>query len=814
MRPAGLLRTLPIALSIALATFVPSALPAVSDVAIELRNRGLALLENEKEGDAEAVYRQLIDESPDDPLGYANLAIALLRQQKMEEASARIGQALQLAPDRPDLLAIRGAVLVWSDEREAALEALQIAARARPDDLETLYAVYQHASSMRGPEAAEAERWAIERLYELRPENLVSLLKLGRSALDREDRATASTVYLRIRELLWQAPPVASEQLELLLQALEDGDLERGRRPSIILDNVLRAEIMYQRGLDELRTNIPGIPVASFVDEPAPTTFGEPVAVRFRATRVEGAAATYSRAMTIEDFDGDGLPDIARVVTTDGGTALEIRLAKDDWQPGSLDSAPLVSKLVAFDLNNDGALDLLGVGGGVAFWLGSGDGKFTESADALGFGSRSLTAGTPVDFDIEGDLDLVTASADGLELYRNTLEGALSPVGDRSLPALELGEVHDILASDLDRDGDLDLLIAHDDGLTFLRNLRQGRFSEATEQVGLATSGPITDVLSADLDSDGWPDLVTTGSQIAAWRNVGGHFVAWQLEGDLPLRVSDDSAPGYIAPGYSALEAFDADNDGRLDLLVTVGGTSGNSTVEIFTQAGATPPRGATPSRGAYFLRASVESPPSGISTARAADLDGDGDLDIVASGPGGLYRLENIGGNQNHWIDVSLRGLTIGDGKNNLFGQGATVELFLGDAYQFREVTATTTHFGLGQHGCPDVMRVVWTNGVPQNRICAEIDQLVVEEQILKGSCPFLYAWDGESVGFVTDLLWGGPLGMPIGEGQWAGADPHELVEVAAARPIDGVYDLRITEELWEAAYFDLARLWVVDHP
>ncbi|MCZ6507758.1 MAG: FG-GAP-like repeat-containing protein, partial [Acidobacteria bacterium] len=480
----------------------PPALSALSPEAVELRNRGLALLENEREGEAEAVYRQLIEEVPGDPLGHANLAIALLRQQKMEEAFERIDEALRLVPERPDLLSIRGAVLVWSGDREAALEALQIAAQARPDDLETLYALYQHASSMRGAEAKEAERRAIERLYELRPENLVSLLKLGRSALDREDRATASTVYLRIRELLWQAPQVASDQLDLLLQALEDDDLERAGRPSIILDNVLRAEIMYQRGLDELRTNIPGIPVARFVDEPATTTFGEPVAIRFRATAVEGAAATHSRAMTVEDFDGDGLADLARVVTTEGGPALEIRLAKDDWQPGSPQSAPPVSELTAFDLNNDGAIDLLGTGGGVAFWLGNGEGQFTDSTAAYGLDARSLSAAVALDFDIEGDLDLATASADALELYRNTLEGALQPVGERSLPPVELGEVHRLIASDLDRDGDLDLLIAHQEGLTFLRNLRQGLFKEATEDAGLTTTEPISDVISTDLDND------------------------------------------------------------------------------------------------------------------------------------------------------------------------------------------------------------------------------------------------------------------------------------------------------------------------
>ena len=53
-----------------------------------------------------------------------------------------------------------------------------------------------------------------------------------------------------------------------------------------------------------------------------------------------------------------------------------------------------------------------------------------------------------------------------------------------------------------------------------------------------------------------------------------------------------------------------------------------------------------------------------------------------------------------------------------------------------------------------PDLLRVTWTNGVPQNRLGVEGNQLIVEEQLLKGSCPFLYTWNGETYVFVTDVL------------------------------------------------------------
>ena len=71
--------------------------------------------------------------------------------------------------------------------------------------------------------------------------------------------------------------------------------------------------------------------------------------------------------------------------------------------------------------------------------------------------------------------------------------------------------------------------------------------------------------------------------------------------------------------------------------------------------------------------------------------------------------------------------------------------------------------------------------------------------------------------MGFVTDFLWRSPLGLRINAQDTAGVSQTEdWVRIAGdqLRPRDGVYDVRITAELWETHFFDHVSLLVVDHP
>ncbi len=745
---------------------------------LELRNLGYAELENEQPAAAEAHYRALIELAPDDPLGHANLAIAALRQQNFEQGLEAVDRALELSPGDGRLLSIRGDLLQWSGESEAALAEYVAAADAAPSDVETQYALYRHLTTvLREPDESLIDR-VLERLVDLRPENLVVMLQQGRRSLEAGDRATASTAFLRIGELLWQAPQGSDRLWDAVIAALEGDDLDSARLPAQRLENVLKITPMYRESLRELNTGIQGIPLTRLAGEPEPTVFGEPIEVSFRGRQLEGEAGV--GAPVAGDFDSDGVPDLARLAGGEDTTSLKIRLST----AGRASTFPAAgaNHLSALDLDNDGHLDLLAVGGGSGrFWKGDGAGSFADATEAMGLGGLSASSTAAIDFDIEGDLDLVV-TGDQLGLLVNSLQGPLEARGSDIFPASQPSSTSAAIG-DFDRDGDLDVALAGAGGVWWLDNLRQGAFTHGST---VADTDAYVDLESADLDNDGFADLVATGRGAALYRNTGGAFASWSLGAKLATSAA-----------LTDVESLDADNDGRLDLAF-----AGAGGVVVAAQRGG----------GLEFL--DVEDGPQSAFGLAAADFDGDGDLDLAVNGDSGLWLLDNAGGNTNHWMTVQLRGLTKGNSKNNVYGLGSVVEVRAGAAYQFREAASDAVHFGLGSRERADLLRVVWTNGVPQNRIDPAVDQRIVEEQLLKGSCPFLYVLADGEVRFVTDLLWNAPVGLPLAPGVFAPADPQELVKIGPVAPVGGRWDLRITEELWEAAFFDYVRLWVVDHP
>ena len=418
----------------------------------------------------------------------------------------------------------------------------------------------------------------------------------------------------------------------------------------------------------------------------------------------------------------------------------------------------------------------------------------------------AVHAATVADLDADGYVDVVAGGDEGLRLWRNLGKGTFESWGGRAEFAVA-APVRALAAFDFDRDVDVDVVWGSDAGGGVLENLLHGQFrlvpfasgdtESAAGDSGLKVPGPIHALDVVDADADGAWDLVVAGpwgaGVVPSRRGATGVVRA---EANPPAPFSDTATAGLLA--------FDYDNDGVLD--VGLWGAGG-----FVSRRGLVDGTLAAP--GAALAPAVV--------AADSGDIDRDGDLDLVLVTPEGLRLLENRGGNAHHWIDVALEAQQIKgsamspSGRVNAHGIGSLLELKAGPRFQPRPVRRRTTHFGLGPRAEADVVRVAWINGVPQNVIRPPADALVCEEQILLGSCPYLYTWNGEAWVFATDLLWGAPLGLQAAEGRLMPSRAREFLKIDTPMvPRGGKYEIRVTEELWEAAYFDLVRLVVVDHP
>lgn len=821
--------------------------PASVEELYRTRVLGLSYLQRNQLPEAETEFKKLTKLAPGDPFGYANLGLTYLQGGRYAEAEKQLRRARELDPASTEVglaLASLYSLTGRPSDSRAMLEGLH---RETKGNAHVLYALAELEARQPGSASASRYEDRLREVLAVAPANLAARLKLV-DALARSGEADSVVRHLEdVRRIPPEPPREARVYLDSSIQLLRAGQLAQSRTTLHRFFGLMKVTAPYQASLDDVKWAvgpIPGRPVLTY----APKSFialrgaGERATVDLAkftdateeaglasAERPTEAAASPDRtdgptALAVGDVDGDGTDDlfvtmwspalrrsVAHLYRVQGG------FVRDVTESSSISLPQGAAHATFADYDNDGWLDLFIIGGEGRGHLfrNSGNGTFAEVTAKAGVAEvRGARKALFVDLDHDGDLDLLLVANGQRTVYRNNLDGTFTEATSSFGLAGE-SNARDAVFGDFDGDGRIDVFVTHEEGSDALwHNGGAQRFSDVTTKSGLASSGGSGATAAGDYNNDGLLDLFVTSTN-------GGEPTLWLNKGNATFTGDRRSAAGIqmLRSTEGLAAAFlDYNNDGWLDLVV--GGTSigsGKSSPSMFLFG--------NDGTGRFLDRSTLL--PDGVRTSGASaiavsDVDDDGDEDLLLIDDAGTPRLlRNDFGNSNLAVNVELKGLRNGSGKNNAFGVGARLELRAGEIYQTRVVTGRMTHFGLGPHLKADVLRIEWPNGVPQTVYLPGSDQDVVEGEMLKGSCAFAYTWDGKGFRFVTDAMWRSALGMPLGlMGSTSAFAPagasQEYVRIPgdAFQPRDGRYVLQLTEELWETAYADEVKLLAVDHP
>jgi tetratricopeptide (TPR) repeat protein len=750
--------------------------------AARLNNLGVALMNQQRMDKAVEKFDEALAADASLSTAELNKGIALLNQQKLPEAEAALSRASALTSNDPRVWYNLGLLHRSEGKNEQGIEAFRKVLKLDPRDPDAHYFVASLHLQLQQYDQAIAE---FKEALAIQPLHASAEFGLAR-ALQRSGKTEEAREHLKIFEHL------TKEKISTPM-TLAYG--EQGK---------------YSVAQDVI-TNEPKVgPMISVTFAPQSLgSVGAPV--------LPTSTDSFSRGVCLIDADEDGRPDV--VVMRQGEQALQIFANQGAGRFKELPAAQLglalsgngVSCTVA-DFDNDGRPDLaVALEDRVALFKNSAKGKFVNVTKEAGITPTNKPAGlTFVDYDHDGDVDLfVTGSAVDKgtpnTLWRNNGNSTFTNWTTQAALGGDKNTVSAVL-SDANNDRAVDILVTGAAvSPTFFSNLREGKFKGSG--IYETSLPPTVGIVTLDYNKDGWMDVLLTHSDapgVSLWKNVDGK----RFE-QVPLPITG------VKRGWG-ISAIDFDNDGWIDFAVIIE-TANGTELKLVRNMG--PAGFADVSKTAAIDKAPFRSARALI----AADLDGDGDSDLLVTQADGTPTfLRNDGGNKNHSLRISLVGL--GDNKSGL---GTKIEVFAEGLWQKWEMTGSSGYLsqgateilaGLGSRQQADIVRMLWPTGVLQDETEVALDKPAIYTELDRrgSSCPTLFAWDGTRYQFISDVIGAAVVGHWVSPTERNVADPDEWVKIDGSKlkPKNGNLSLRFGEPMEEVNYVDQVRLVAIDHP
>ncbi len=798
------------------------------------RNLALSYLVKNQYDEAEAAFVKAIQLDPENVSNHSDLCLLYMLQKNYDAAENLARKGLKVDADDVNLkfVLVDIAIEKKQDDKNEAINLLKTIIQKDAKNARAYYKLSVIASSM--SDSVSQKKYLTD-LVDIVPANIVPRIQLS-EMLAAESKTDSSLFYLEsVKRISADFLPATKESYQSAVKFLQSNQPLKALISIKQFAHQMQITAAYSHGEEEL--------------EGPKLIAGHPTIVTGEFYQVEGEnvnqlelndqlqlyklvdASVYS-GLTLEnktkgdysvvamaDIDVNGNRYVYMSKHIAGNQKSErylfinkMGLFKESIASTGINHDGQDVAAVFADYDNDGYQDLFVVTTkGNFLYKNLADDKFAKmpiiGKGNVGNGrSRVISA----DFDQDGDLDFYIARKGANEFYRNNGDETFTENAVTMGLAASRHATIDLDFGDFDQDGDLDIVLLNDNGtLQLLDNQRHSSFKDVTEASGLeGYSGTAFGI--ADYNNDGRPDILLAGGK------DGNCFL---LKNTGEKQFSAETLPATVSGLSDKVEVknvtfLDIDNDGYQDVLIS--GTVNDKSIP-----------------GVRLLRNDSTKAFKDISTllpetvnqgvdALIFDFSSDGDEDIILAAPDDIKLIRNDGRQTNNYMQVQLKGLSYGSSKNNRLGIGAQVELKAGNLYQLKTVTGPIIHFGVGARDTIDVLRIIWPNGVPQTIVDPSLIERMVEEDKLKGSCPFLFTWNGKEYEFIKDMMWRSALGMPLAikgkDTLYAFSDASKeylVIPGEKLKPVEGYkYSIKITEELWETVFFDKASLIAVDHP